>query len=348
VLVEGLANAGRGVSTFVIHDSDIETGATQLFAKAFEPSLKNININYGQNVIALQTPAREVTVLNYRRMVYFAIIEKGELGEYIYITATSPDGSPLNWKIPVKICKGDTIQKLAAYSIIRDLQEGRSKYHNIDGTTPDEETKKKIKDEIIHLGVKHQLASSHTSFIAIEERDNATENTLISERVVTAPAPVPPPKIVNNFEAWQKDISIQRLMKGNSELMPKLQNARKIADTRTADAISMIDKNIHILSLARRESEESFTIGAENLDHLNRDTERFYGYSHQIECSANITDIRQNLTTLWGMTKEEILRLLIIVVLIIACFLIIYFKFIYVPGSTSIIPTPATNSTTHI
>jgi len=69
---------------------------------------------------------------------------------------------------------GKVLHSLAARQIIRELVEGFSQYHTREGILKDEYksdakfTQKKVED----LGVRYQLASKYTSFIAIDERNN--------------------------------------------------------------------------------------------------------------------------------------------------------------------------------
>jgi len=66
----------------------------------------------------------------------------------------------------------DYLKKLAGWYAIRDLQNGTSKYHNIDYITNNPDYEKEVKTEIIRLSVEYQILSKHTSFIAEEYRDN--------------------------------------------------------------------------------------------------------------------------------------------------------------------------------
>jgi hypothetical protein len=72
---------------------------------------------------------------------------------------------------------------MAAREAIRDLEEGRSRLHAIN-ENPNPTT---IKNEIIRLGVKYQIASTETSFIAVDNKDWTSRNA------VDSPAPSPPP-----------------------------------------------------------------------------------------------------------------------------------------------------------
>jgi len=90
---------------------------------------------------------------------------------------------------------GSTVQRLAARSLIRDLEEGTSHLHNQTIRPKDSD----VKQEIVNLGVKYSLVSKHTSFIAIEDRSAERSDWFfapppsqpVSRPVATnAPAPV--------------------------------------------------------------------------------------------------------------------------------------------------------------
>ena len=55
---------------------------------------------------------------------------------------------------------------MGAREAIQDLEEDRSELHSSE--MPDEAA---IKNEIINLGVKYQITSSETSFVAIDNQD---------------------------------------------------------------------------------------------------------------------------------------------------------------------------------
>jgi len=100
-------------------------------------------------------------------------------------------------------------------------------------------------------------------------------------------------------------------------------------------------KDIHMDAFGLKEQGQGIN------DNLNRQTSQIFNFSDQIRImDGKITDARQNLNTLWAqMTKTQIVRLTIIGVLILACFLIIYVKFIYTPVVKVIIIPPPVNST---
>ena len=122
-----------------------------------------------------QAPFITPPVFDHERFVSYCLIGKGEdLPATVKISAKSPEG-PLNVELPLckeQIIKGKLIHTLAARTLIRDLEDGTSFLHlKKDGSKASTTNLAgKVREEIIRLGIDHQLASAHTSFVAIEER----------------------------------------------------------------------------------------------------------------------------------------------------------------------------------
>ncbi len=72
---------------------------------------------------------------------------------------------------PAAAVEGTTIGALAARAEIRDLEEGTSRLHEKGGSRQRGRLEARVTKAIVDLGVRYQLASSQTSFVAVEERD---------------------------------------------------------------------------------------------------------------------------------------------------------------------------------
>lgn len=95
-----------------------------------------------------------------------------KFGSSVAVSGILDDGSPLNWEIPiVKRTSGKILRKFAAINQIRELQEGRSKFH----VNKDPNVEKNVKNEIVNLGTKFNFATNFTSFIAVEQRTEAVQ-----------------------------------------------------------------------------------------------------------------------------------------------------------------------------
>jgi len=184
-LVNGISQAAHGRAEFVVNNMDIESRVMKLFKEALAPSITKLSVSWGLEV--QQSPYGIPAIRNGSRMIVYGLVKQGESPEKIEVTGVDPENTPLKWVIPVTVRKGNTIQKMAAYSLIRDLQEGYSEYHsNTQLPSPDT-----IKQEIIKLGIKYQLASNHTSFVTTVEGEEATSGEIKLQNIILAKPPEP-------------------------------------------------------------------------------------------------------------------------------------------------------------
>ena len=125
-----------------------------------------------QRVEVHQAPFNVPPVFHLQHFLIYGMYPKNKkLPSSVKVTAQSPDG-PLSVELPVdlsKLMKGKLIHTLAARTLIRDLEEGRSWITQLGYGTNSLE----VKQEIIRLGTKYQLVSQFTSFIAIEDRSKS-------------------------------------------------------------------------------------------------------------------------------------------------------------------------------
>jgi hypothetical protein len=80
----------------------------------------------------------------------------------------------MTWEValdPAAAGEGTTIGALAARAEIRDLEERTSRLHGKSGSRQRGRKDARVTKAIVDLGVRYQLASSQTSFVAVEERD---------------------------------------------------------------------------------------------------------------------------------------------------------------------------------
>ena len=204
-LVEGMARAGKGTAQFVSEGSDMAAKVMKQLKEAIQPALENVKVDWGgkvegssssspapsapQGSIVMsllgytspqassppeprvevhQAPYRVPPVFDSQHFVIYAMYSENKPPTSVKITAQSPDG-PLVVELPVdptKAIRGKLIHTLAARSMIRDLEEGRSWMTELGYDVKSA----RVKEEIVRLGTKYQLTSLHTSFIAIEER----------------------------------------------------------------------------------------------------------------------------------------------------------------------------------
>jgi uncharacterized protein YegL len=119
-----------------------------------------------RNDLVYQAPFILPPVYSNKRFICYAYLHPSVNVDKITLTAESPDG-PLDVILPIERTTGLTIHRLAARALIRDLEEGSSHLHYGSSIRPAEEV---VKKEIVELGVKFNLSSKHTSFVAIDDR----------------------------------------------------------------------------------------------------------------------------------------------------------------------------------
>lgn len=132
-----------------------------------------------------QTPSN-INVFSGKRATVLALVPKDQVPSSISILATLPDGSSFNYQVPVRtvqnipwILPGNStlnletrpfLHVLTAHSLILDLERNISPQniiHNWTGLSLVAQSDA-IQQEIVTLGLRYQLASSHTAFIAVE------------------------------------------------------------------------------------------------------------------------------------------------------------------------------------
>ncbi|CAG8476693.1 11290_t:CDS:10 [Funneliformis mosseae] len=144
------------------------------------------------------------------RFVVYCILEKNiEPRRVITINATSQDG-PVKLDIsldPVTL-QGLKIHRLAARKLIQDLDDGKSFLHKHPKNSGKHIPASLVKDHIVDLGKTFNLVSKHTSFIAIDERNNET----VSEAQTIPKRQVPQQYMIRGASAMFATASPSRLM----------------------------------------------------------------------------------------------------------------------------------------
>eukprot|EP01102_Stenamoeba_stenopodia_P012214 TRINITY_DN3828_c0_g1_i1.p1 TRINITY_DN3828_c0_g1~~TRINITY_DN3828_c0_g1_i1.p1 ORF type:complete len:722 (+),score=174.56 TRINITY_DN3828_c0_g1_i1:35-2200(+) len=205
-LVEGMARGGRGTVQIITDNERVEPKVMATLKQALQPALTNVRVDWGvreesevpatndtsnsstatttktgslvghrlnekkpttavRDELVYQAPFNVPPIYSGKRFIVYAFLHPNAIPEKITVKADSPDG-PLDLVLQVEKTFGSTVQRLAARSLIRDLEEGTSHLHK-QKRRPAEA---RVKQEIVDLGVKYNLVSKHTSFIAVEDR----------------------------------------------------------------------------------------------------------------------------------------------------------------------------------
>ena len=190
-LVYGLARAGRGMAEFVEdNDSTLKTKVLAMLQCAMEPMLRDCRIEWPEKSLSaescFQSPGRLRALFNGEKLVACALLKGVEQippSITVKFVAKGPDGVDFSKDIQVQISDAQEglIHKIAAYGVCKDLIDETSFMH-VDKKA-DKELKKKAKSLVIELGVKYQIATKHTSYVAVEEREELTEGSMIPQTV---------------------------------------------------------------------------------------------------------------------------------------------------------------------
>jgi len=137
------------------------------------PSLSELRIDWGCTLT--QIPKVIPTINLGSRLVVFGLLEHGMISEKLILSGMNDSHQPLKWAIPVTERKGNTIHKMAAYTLITELYENESTN----------------KSQIIQLGLKHQLATKFTSFVATAVNENTAAGDTMKSQNITLQKPAP-------------------------------------------------------------------------------------------------------------------------------------------------------------
>jgi len=183
LLVQGLARSGRGTAEFVDGDSDqaVFEAVERQMNVALTPALDDLQITWeGSNSVNI-TQAPYVTpplLINKRFLMYF-FLENKSSPTSVKVTARNYisnftieyniDGEDDAIVLPASTTS-DIIHKMAARAIIQDLEEDASKL-SFDQIELNANEVSGVEDEIVRFGLKYQIASSQTSFIAVDNEN---------------------------------------------------------------------------------------------------------------------------------------------------------------------------------
>jgi hypothetical protein len=156
------------------------------FKRVFAPALTDVKVEWGQ---AGATPASDHVppVFDGERMAIYALID-GPQAATAKLSGTLA-GRAVAFEVsvdPERAVQGDTIATLAARGRIRTLEEQSEYLENRGSRQRRTRANTGAAAEIAALGVKYQLASRETSFVAIEHRDTPVKDCAELRRVPVA------------------------------------------------------------------------------------------------------------------------------------------------------------------
>jgi uncharacterized protein YegL len=188
-LVEGIATAGGGQAEFVVENAKIASHVSAQLARALQPAISGISIDWGQGyvdavtapggpVAKLATSADPISNANVRqcpaklppiypggRYFIYGLVDRDNVTFNerfeIKLRAHFSNGGLKEISIPVEPGKnsreGSMIHKLAARARIKELEASKNDSGQANG-------------EILYLSLKYQVSSRLTSFVAVSDR----------------------------------------------------------------------------------------------------------------------------------------------------------------------------------
>ncbi|MFP5380346.1 MAG: PEP-CTERM sorting domain-containing protein, partial [Vicinamibacteria bacterium] len=160
-LIEGLARAGQGEPFIVTSSEDAAAGARRFRTYIESPLLTGVRLSADGVDIAETTPGALADLFAQRPVVVFGKW-RGEPAGRLRLTGTSGCGTfeqVLDFSTAASLGSSRALELLWARSRLRALADDE-----MEGSAAERVT------AITHLGLTHGLLTSHTSFVAVDER----------------------------------------------------------------------------------------------------------------------------------------------------------------------------------
>ncbi|MBI2571194.1 MAG: VWA domain-containing protein [Candidatus Schekmanbacteria bacterium] len=166
-LVRGLARASRGEAELIHPNERIEPKVLRQLSRVTAAHLADVAMDWGALAVTDVTPALAPPLFHGDCLTVYARLTGGSPCE-VAITARGPDG-PRRFSVfvdPERALRDRTIPTLMARSAIRELEEKSS--------VPPRDPAMRAK--IVALARRYGLASSETSFVAVEQRPAGSQS----------------------------------------------------------------------------------------------------------------------------------------------------------------------------
>lgn len=205
-LIEGIANAGMGEAFVITDPSECDAKAERFRKYIQSPVLTDVKIDFGDFEVYDVQPINIPDVLAERPVIIFGKW-KGQHKGTIKVTGISGQDN-FEWT-----CNVSQIEPMVKHSALKYLW-AREKIRMLDDMGGGNDNK--VKEQVTALGLKYNLLTNYTSFIAI---DSVIRNAGGKQTSVTQPLPLP--QGVSDQAIGSGTYSSGRASGGNSPSMMK-------------------------------------------------------------------------------------------------------------------------------
>ena len=174
--IGGVARASGGAAEFVKPGERIEPKVLRQFARLGTPAIESLKVEWNGKEVAARAPWRLGHVFDGEPFLLYLRLAEPDAG--IVRLAGKLGERDVSWELPVDAAaasSGALIGALAARAEIRDLEEGTSRLHAEGGSQQRRRRDSRVGKAIRELGERYQLASSQTSFVAVEVREGGED-----------------------------------------------------------------------------------------------------------------------------------------------------------------------------
>jgi len=212
-LVKGLARAGQGTSMFTTEGEQITPKIMTQLKNALQPCITDVEVKWGKSApfegngelqvevetkktlfgfgkpkkstnlsVKSQVPSKVPPIYDGNRLVLYKKLDKNlDVGDEITIKAKTPEGD-LEHTFSItndSYLEGRNVHQLFARKMIQDIEE---RHESVMET-------EESKSLIVELGVKYNLASKHTSFVGVDEKQGTISTWSMNSRQVANQMP---------------------------------------------------------------------------------------------------------------------------------------------------------------
>jgi len=159
-LLRRMAALGRGTAEFLQLDEDIEGAIIRFQDRISFPALQNIQVEWRGARVWDTYPTQLPDLYYGQPLEMTGRMAAGEGSQPVLILSGSMDGQPLRLEQPLTFVNEPAIGRAWARARIDELVEKQ-----LAGDISPEQAR----DEILSLALRHQLLSSHTAFVAVDD-----------------------------------------------------------------------------------------------------------------------------------------------------------------------------------